>query len=73
MMSMCSTALDSNCTWRKQQKTFAYNDLHTNTTSPSKVLLPTVTTPKEGATSFGENYSMTGETNLPTGIIDFLV
>ena len=37
-----------------------------------KVLLPTVTVPKEGASSFGVNYSMTGETNLPTGIIDFL-
>jgi hypothetical protein len=35
-------------------------------------LSPTVTTPKQGVSSFAVNYSMTGETNLPTGIIDFL-
>lgn len=58
---------------RKQQRTFAYNDLHRRAPPAlERVLLAMVTTSKKGGSSFSVNYNMTGETNLPTGIIDFL-
>jgi hypothetical protein len=58
---------------RKQQRTFAYNDLHRRAPPAlERVLLAMVTTSKKGASSFSVNYNMTGETNLPTGINRFL-
>jgi hypothetical protein len=58
---------------RKQQRTFAFNDLHRRAPPAlERVLLAMVTTSKKGASSFSVNYNMTGETNLPTSIIDFL-